>query len=335
MRVRLSQHDRHRLFIRLRSYNHGWRRIAMICKVSTRTIRDWQRGRFSIPGKTFEKLCGAARLSSRTMSPELIPEYWHTRAAGRIGGLLRADLYGNFGTPEGRRRGGFASLVTHKQKRTGFNTLRSIVSPIRSEALAECMGVMIGDGHLSKYQASVTTNSKTDQAHAVFIRKMFQKLFQIPVALRYKKNENAVDVVASSRMLVEFLHHQGMPIGNKIHHKLRVPLWIFTVASYQRAFLRGLFDTDGCVFLDIHRMHERVYKYLGWTITSYAGTLTNDIVMLLRLLGFSPTHRATQKSVYLRRQKEIARYFEIIGTHNSKHRRRYRTFVQEKVLKLL
>ena len=218
-------------------------------------------------------------------------------------------------------------MATHNRNHTGFKTRTSITKPLHSEELAEFMGILVGDGHLSKYQVSVTTNAKTDRRHALFIKKLTERLFKLKATLTYRDDENSVAIVASSRTLVEFLHRQGMPVGNKIKNRLAMPPWVQKTRLYREAFLRGLFDTDGCIYLDTHRINGTFYGHLSWTITSYADTLTTGVLETLRTLGYTPTHRVSQRSIYLRRQKEIRRYFATTGTHNPKHAKRYQIFL--------
>ena len=185
------------------------------------------------------------------------------------------------------------------------------------------MGILFGDGHVSKYQVSITTNSKTDKAHALFIKELIKDLFGISAKLKYYANENTVVVVASSKALAEFLNRHGMPVGNKLQKGLSIPIWILSNALYQKAFIRGLFDTDGCIYVDVHKINKKIYKHFGLAITSYAEELLNDVIKMLQSLGFSPTHRTSQKSLFIRKQDEIVRFFQEIGTNNPKHYKRY------------
>lgn len=325
MRVRLSDANLARLFLPL---HKNYQEVAKHCRVSPRTLRDWRAGKFTIPLTSFEKLRNMADLDEKSLAPKLMSDFWFAKEAGRKGGVTRL-LHGNFGTPEGRRKGGIASLATHKRNATKFWTLKTINKPEYSESLAELLGILFGDGHLSRYQVSVTTSSHTDREHAIFTRKLMERLFGIFVALSERVNENVMTVVASSTEMIKFLNQRGMPIGNKIQNKLSIPKWIKSDMAYQRAFIRGLFDTDGCIYVDTHKYHKHVYKHAGWTITSYAATLVADITDTLRSLEFSPTHRDSQMSVYLRRQKEIKKYFEEIGTNNPKHLKRYLDFQRQ------
>lgn len=328
MRIKLSKLNHKNLFAAVLQ-KKTIKEISQDNNVAYRTVRDWIKAKYSLPLTAFNYFVKVSRIKMRALAPKKIPDFWHNREAGRKGGFARMRLLGNFGTPDGRRKGGFRSIVSHKKtKNSTFQLLKPIQKPKHSLLLAEFMGIIVGDGHLSKYQTSITTNSKTDKEHALFIKKLIRQLFAVLATVKEKINENAVSVVASSRALVNYLHSLGMPIGNKIESHITIPKWIMKNTAFQKAFTRGLFDTDGCIYLDKHKTKKRTYLHMGWTITSYADTLIIDIIKMLRDLGFSPTHKITQKSVFLRKQREIQRYFQEIGTSNPKHLNRYQKFTQ-------
>lgn len=326
MRFKLSKHDRSRLFAVLLLRQKNWNKISADVGVSTRTLYDWRRGKFLIPGGCLKKLIKLAGFNEDDFKSRKFSEFWHIAEAGRKGGIARMKLYGNLGTLEGRKRGGLASLAIHKRLGTGFKILKSINRPAHSEQLAECIGALAGDGHLSNYQVMLTTNALTDRQHALFFQELIRNLFGVESSLKKKRGQHAINVVVSSKSLVKFLHSQGLPIGNKLKNNLAIPPWVLSNKKYQKAFIRGLFDTDGCVYLDIHRRQDTIYKHIGWAITSHAPLLVQGIIAVLRGLSFSPSYRVTQRSVYLRRQEEIARYFSEIGTSNQKHYQRYHRF---------
>lgn len=326
MRVRLSKINLKKLFDSALLKRRGLKNLASYLNFSVKTLNDWQNDKYSMPIGIFESLKADSNLNDKELTPQLLPNFWHIQNAAKKGALARMRLHGAIGTPEGRRRGGLASLVTHYKIKSGFKILKKITKPKFSKSLAEFMGILFGDGHLSNYQVIVTTNSQTDYKHALFVQLLMKKLFHTSTTIKKRKNENTITIISSSKALVNFLNQQNMPIGNKIKHGLSVPKWIKNNTTYQRAFIRGLFDTDGCIYLDKHKIGKRIYKHLGWTITSYADTLIKDIIIILQNNGFSPTHRSIQKSVYLRRQNEILRYFSKIGTSNPKHLERFQQF---------
>jgi intein/homing endonuclease len=251
--------------------------------------------------------------------------------AARLGGLARIKKYGNFGTIAGRKKGGLNSVKVQKKTGSKFINKKEITLPRISPRLAEIMGVLFGDGHLSKYQASICTNSITDIDHAYFIKKTFETCFETEAVIRKKKTTNALEIVVSSIKLVSFLNHMGMPIGNKLKVGLNAPRWILSKKKLSAAFLRGLFDTDGCVYLDKHTTRTKTYNYIGLSVTSYSPRLLADVKSMLEMFDLKPSWTNKQKSVYLRRQNDVKKFFKEIGSDNNKHLERFRKFSNGRV----
>ena len=227
-------------------------------------------------------------------------------------------LHGNPGTSEGRRKGGLHSLRTHVKNKSGFKTLKPITIPRHSALLAELIGILMGDGHVGLYQTSVVTNSETDYQHALFIKALFEDLFNIQAKVSNKRDEKACTITVSSKSVCNFFVGQGIPQGNKITLGVHIPDWIQEKSLYRKAFIRGLFDTDGCVYLDTHHHGEKVYKNLGMAFANQSIPLLSFFKESLELFELHPTQK-TRFRVFLRRREDIRRYFDLIGSSNEKH----------------
>jgi len=240
---------------------------------------------------------------------------------GKAGGLARIRVHGNPGTTAGRRLGGLNSLKTHNSRKTGFKVLRPIKNPLNSSELAELLGILAGDGHLGVYQATVTTNSDTDREHAEYIKMLCEKLFSVPVRISYRKKQKACVVVVSSKEVCRFLARKGMTQGHKIRSGMHMPPWVQARKVFRLAFIRGLFDTDGSVYVDIHQIKGRIYKNIAMMFSNRCLPLLADFKSTLESVGLHPTQK-TKYAVFLRRKKEIQQYFKLIGFSNSKHKRK-------------
>src|SRR3989344_38781 len=236
----------------------------------------------------------------------------------KAGGIARIRLHGNPGTPEGRRLGGIRSLKTHQARKTGFRLLRRIKFPSSSAQLAELLGILAGDGHIGEYQTTITTNSITDIQHAHYTQKLLEELFRVPVSLTFRKGKKACVVVVSSKEITRFLVTKGMKIGHKIRGGLRMPAWIRSRKKYRMAFVRGLFDTDGCVYVDTHHIKGKGYRNMGMAFTNRSLPLLIDFKEALESYGLHPTQK-TKYTLFLRRKEDIRRYFGVIGSSNPKH----------------
>ncbi len=245
----------------------------------------------------------------------------HLRQAGRLGGLARIRKYGNPGTIQGRKRGGLNSLKARQRYPGNFKVLKKILYPSPSILLAELIGAFMGDGHVGIYQSSITTHSETDLEHAKYVKKIIEEQFGVSTTLRMKKPSKACEIVVSSKRICDFLHKQGLPQGNKIKKGITIPTWIQRNRIFSRAFVRGLFDTDGCVYTDTHYYKEKVYKSVGMAFSNRSLPLLHFFKSVLWKEKMFPTQKSNF-AVFLRRKADIEHYFKIIGTSNPKHTRR-------------
>jgi len=209
------------------------------------------------------------------------------------------------------------------------NQPRKIIEPVESIALAEFIGILAGDGHLSTYQVTMSTNSETDVQHAQYVAGLGARLFGVLPSITRRSERKVMVVVFSSKAMASFLVTKGLLIGNKVTQRLRMPKWIADNSAYSAAFLRGLFDTDGSVFLDKHRIKHRMYAHLGWQFTSAIPELLLDISSFLQERGFRFSSSPLRRNIHIRRRADVERYFQEIGSHNDKHLSRLAAFKEQ------
>lgn len=246
--------------------------------------------------------------------------------AGRKGAFIRNKFYGNPGTAEGRRKGGMNSLKTHNRLKTGFILRKTFTEPSPSGRLAELFGILIGDGGLSRNQVRVTLNSKETE-YATHVVRLVEEMFRYKTSVNHY-HPSTTDIYISSRSAIDYLNKLGLPIGDKVRQQHRIPDWIRNKNDFLKACLRGIFDTDGCVFLDKHIYQGTHYASVGLAYTTYSSPLKMDIESGLRYFGFSPVV-GTKNRIMIRRRKEALSFFDIIKPANSRHYNRYLMFKEE------
>ena len=257
-----------------------------------------------------------------------IPEFSHVKAAAHLGALRRNRLYGNPGTPEGRRLGGLTSIARQHTLAPSvpatnrFVLPKSIAEPGLSSALAEFMGMMLGDGCLNNaYQLALYFNAETDSAYADFLETCARKLFGLTPRRWRDPDGRGGALIFSSKRLVDYLLRLGFARGDKVVTQARVPNWVLADPEYRRSCLRGLMDTDGSIYDYQHRVYGRQYSHAALCFTNRSLPLLTFVAETLRLNGYRPVTSGFR--IYLYRRNELIRYFSDIGTHNEKHRRRY------------
>jgi hypothetical protein len=297
-----------------------WETLAKRCGVHPRTIRDWHREKYLMNNEAVILL----QENSGVTCPVILDlryEYWSTSKAGRVGARRRQERYGNPGTAEGRRRGGFTSYEQFRLSSvpTGFQLRREILKPMHSPQLAEFVGIVLGDGGIASRQVTITLNAVTDKLYADFVVREIGLLFGLTPS-RYTR-KNACIIVVSSVELVEFLLGEGLVKGDKVEHQVALPAWILEDPCYMKACLRGLVDTDGSVYLSNHMIKGTRYHHACMCFRNYSNPLVESVHRILAGLGYHPTRGRNR--VYLYRQRDIQRYFNDVGTHNPKHLKRY------------
>lgn len=305
--------------------------LADACKVHRRSFSDWKYGRYLMPLSVFEKIVEISNID--TPSIKTLPDYWYTREGGRKGGLAVYKKYGGIPgwTREASRRGGLKAIETHRRKGSKFfvcdPTLISI--PKNSPQLAELVGILLGDGGLTRKQVTVSVNKFDDQDFIPYIAGLFQKLFSINPSIYITKKDNCAQIVLSRSKLVHFFVNMGLCIGSKVRHQVDVPSWIKKSEEFSKYCLRGLFDTDGCFYIDKHRYKNKIYLNCGMCFRNYSLPVLLFFKTKLEQLGLHPTHN-TKFSICLRRENEIIKYFQIVGSSNLKHLNKFKQYFKNK-----
>lgn len=325
MRVRLDQEDLSLVFLRVSKYHKGSAAAGKSLGVSSRAIRDWRRGKHTIPYDQYLKLLALAKLDQQLLTPQLLSDWHYASTAGQKGAQSRQLLYGPLGDAASRKKGGESSYKARRHDSTDIYSRKAITRPGLNVALAEFMGVMIGDGCITKYQVSVALSSLVDREYAARIIFLFNSLFSIQPNTAKRKSSNCTTITASSIELSEYLNSLELPVGNKVKQNHTIPSWIRNDTELEKACLRGIFDTDGCIFQEKHVINDKLYCYSRMSFVSASESLRESIYDILILLGFTPKMR-NNRSVNLEKKQDIDEYFRRIGSSNPKHLQRFNNF---------
>jgi len=272
-------------------------------KINRRTLNDWKREKYFLPLSFFKKICRLAKLKEPS-NIEIRPPFWSVRKAAKIGGKIAFQKYGLVGgSPEKRRQ----KWLEWWNKEGRFNldkyfVAREIFRPQKNEELAEFVGIMLGDGGITKRQVIVTLNSKTDRAYSIFVKKLMERLFKIKPSVFYEKEESTVDIYISRTRLVSFCKSIGLKVGNKLKQGLDIPEWIKGNKELEISCIRGLMDTDGCFYNECHKINNKKYCYPRLSLVSHSCQLLDSVFEILQKLGFSPKIR-NKRSVQLEELK--------------------------------
>ena len=306
----------------------SWIRIAKLYGITHRTLFEWRTGCATLPYK-FVKFVYDHFGIDFVKKKEELSDHWSKSKSGKIGGLQRKLLYGNPGTVEGRRLGGLHSIQTHQNKKNSAFIARKVMLPKQSVALAEFIGIVLGDGGITKRQVVITVHKKDDEEYSRYIKNLIYEIFGEFPSLVKRKSENVINITVSRTLLVTYLLSIGLHCGNKVYQQVDVPEWIKENRDFKIACVRGLLDTDGCFYVDKHVIKHKRYLNCGMNFTNRSLPLLAFFKKSLEENGYHPTQR-TPFSVFLRREKEILKYISEFGTSNPKIERRLQKYLLKK-----
>lgn len=106
-----------------------------------------------------------------------------------------------------------------------------------------------------------------------------------------------------------------------------IPSWIFEEKLYKQACIRGLIDTDGCVYKKERKEKNGVeYRSVAINFKTASLPLQKSLGKLFSDLNFKTS--VSGRTLYLFGKEQILRYADEIGFSNPKHFNRYQKFFQ-------
>lgn len=131
--------------------------------LSPRTVRDWRREKFSMTLKALGKIHKVVGLKI-PQSIELRDRYWYTSVGSSAGGIAVYKKYGRIGGDPEKRKKRWREWwqrkgrLIHSQKH--IFRRKFIKKPSFGVALAEFVGILMGDGGISQRQVCITLSHR-------------------------------------------------------------------------------------------------------------------------------------------------------------------------------
>ncbi|MEX2514673.1 MAG: LAGLIDADG family homing endonuclease [Candidatus Paceibacterota bacterium] len=300
-----------------------WKEMAEIIGVHDRTLRDWAREKHRISVTAAKKLAKVAKLKIANNVDVLI---WkdHLKSAAKKGGQARYKKYGSIGDPEKRRKNWRKWWEeTGKHQDNPILAPQAIKQPSHDDKLAEFVGIMLGDGGLTKYQATITLNSIADAGYVPFVSNLIKNLFEITPKQYSNSNSKAIDLVVHRVKLVKFCQVIGLTLEDKLAQGLHIPQWIQKKEKFQIACVRGLIDTDGSIYKHTYQVAGKEYSYPKIDFTTLSQQLRDQVMDILKNLHVEAKINYNGKSVRIENQAGVDKYMKVVGTNNPKHATQY------------
>ncbi len=108
-----------------------------------------------------------------------------------------------------------------------------------------------------------------------------------------------------NKYLIEELLKLGLMRGDKIKNNIGVPYWIKENEIYTKKCIKGLIDTDGCIYI-CRRERQRYVKF-----TNCDQRLFHDFKELTKNLGYGFVS-SNKRNVCLYRKEQVIRFINDI-----------------------
>lgn len=300
--------------------------LASICNVSSRTIRDWRREKFTISEKALLQLSQKYKVKIPAKI-RCVADYWYVEKGARKGALRRLALYGSPGTLDGRRKGGRISQLRRKENPEKYRLLKCIVRksfcPISiSTPFAEAVGIILGDGGMTDYQLKIYLDRNTDYGYCNYVKQLFKNVFGEYPKIYDNKKQGTLELIISGINLIEKLSQVGLGKGDKVKRQVDFPMWIWDKIEYQVACVRGLMDTDGGLYFHKHWTNGIRYRNLGLCFTSWSKPLLKSVVKVLEKHTIKLSIDNDQR-IYVYNLDDIEKYLRIFGSNNPKIKQKF------------
>lgn len=177
---------------------------------------------------------------------------------------------------------------------------------IKCPETAELIGTILGDGHLTEnFQHCLRITFCEDEQQLISrTETLCQSTIGKPPKKYELKDSRAIQLKVHSKELVKRLTELGLQTGDKVENQVDVPRWIKDKEEYQKRCLRGLVDTDGCIYTQ-SRDSRTIVRF-----KNRSKPLLTDFKELCRNLNIKTSNGGGQYSVQIASQTEVRKFIE-------------------------
>ena len=214
-----------------------------------------------------------------------------------------------------------------------------------SKELAEEIGWHIGDGSMNFYKNrgklkgfyQLRGHIEDDKEHyEKRIKPLFEKLFKIKINLREMPSTRVFGFQIWDNDLIEFKKEFALPLGKK--YSIMIPKRLLTSRDLKKSVIRGIFDTDGGIYLQ--RKNKKLYPRLYITTISFE--LSEQLLELFDQFGLRATrysqlydqkfNRKRSYIITIRGVEMFHKFIKEISPKNPKHIKKYQNFLNSQNL---
>lgn len=214
------------------------------------------------------------------------------------------------------------------------------IPKIITKELAEETGWHIGDGSMNYYVNKdkikgvyqLRGHKIDDISHYERrVKPLFKKIYRVNVSLRHMKSDGVFGFQLWSNRIVDFKNKKlNLPLGKK--EEIKIPEIFLKDLELTKSVIRGIFDTDGCFYLE--KKNNKLYPRVKISTTSI--NLSEQLLEKINNLNIRATKYTTKRkkfnwkplqAIEIRGKEQVAMWFKIINPKNPKFVQKYQYFL--------
>ncbi len=212
---------------------------------------------------------------------------------------------------------------------------------------AELLGAFAGDGWMSKGNSGISlfiSGNPTDEKeyYNKRIKFLFKKTFHIDVFPRDFSYWGTYGICVGKKEVTKQFILSKMPVGKKCNI-VKVPKSIISNPKMHTSFIRGLFDTDGCIYFkkSYNKNASRWQKQTRHRPTVIFSTVSINLakkvrqMLLLQNLNFGIRTNKPSNGNYnsyelrLEGKENTKRFFALVKPENKRHLNKFKQWLTQ------
>lgn len=176
----------------------------------------------------------------------------------------------------------------------------------RTGDLAELIGVVLGDGHLSRFPRTEELTIFSNSNNKGFIDRygyLMEKIFEKRPYIAKTSWGNCTRIRIYQKDIQRRL---GVPYSPRRDKKIAVPRWILENREFVVRYLRGLYEAEGSA--SVHKPTS-TYKLF---FSNKNESLMRIVFRLMCRLGFHPHRSKSNHTIQLSRKEEVEKAIELL-----------------------
>lgn len=197
---------------------------------------------------------------------------------------------------------------------------------LEKDTLGEACGIFAGDGSIYATARShileIRSTKDETQYYRSHVKPLFEKIFDTDLKLTKRKYQEGYVIcirVCGEQAMKTFHTHLQFPIGKKAN-ALRMPKLIFNNHEYWKAYVRGIFDASGSLYM---RRTSGEYRNPIIEISSPSLAHLIQLKEILRDIDFHFWLEKDNLKLRLAGRKNVERFFKEINPHNNAKRKKF------------